>query len=109
MIPDGVFVCARLSLLLLAPAQFAAVAVYVAVFAAEFAALVTRGGIVSAVEIASQLAAVVGDLSLVVTDVAACAAVAIPGKGGGHTQSHQQENSSYRAFHDFVLRAAIGG
>jgi hypothetical protein len=85
------------------------VAVDVAVFAAEFAAFVTRGGIVSVVEIAAQLAAVVSDPGLVVTYVAAHATVTIPGKGWGHTQSDHQKNSSYRAFHDFCPPAAIGG
>ena len=63
------------------PVEFAAIAINVAVFATEFAALVAGRGVVAAVEIAAEFAAIMGDLGFVVTDIAT---VAVPGKSRRH-------------------------
>jgi hypothetical protein len=61
------------------PVQFAAITIDVAILMTQFTALMARGGIVSVVQIASQLAAIVFDLRLVVADVAVQASVTVPG------------------------------
>ena len=61
------------------PVQFAAIAIDVAIFTTQFAALMASGGIVSVIHIASQLAAIMVDFRLVVADVAVQAAVTVPG------------------------------
>jgi hypothetical protein len=81
------------------PIERAAIAIHVAVLAAQFSAFVTRGGIISAVEVATQLAAIVCNFSLVMADIAPQTSVTIPGQRGRNTHSHQQENPSNRAFH----------
>jgi hypothetical protein len=86
----------------LAPAQFAAIAIYVAVLAPQFPALVARGFIISAPQVAPQLVAIVSDFGFIVPDVAAQTSVTIPGKRRRHTHTNQQENSSNRSFHIFL-------
>jgi hypothetical protein len=61
--------------------EFAAIAINVAVFATEFAALVACRGVVAVVEIAAEFAAIMGDLGFVAADITA---VAIPGKSRRH-------------------------
>jgi hypothetical protein len=87
-----------------APAQLAPIAIHVAVLAAEFPALMTGGAIVSAPQVAPQLAAIMSDFRFIVPDVAAHPAVTIPGKRRRHTHAYQQKNSNNRAFHIFFLR-----
>jgi hypothetical protein len=90
----------------LAPVQVAAILAQVAIFAVQFAALVARRGVVSPPEIAAQLVAITGYFGFVVTNVAPQAAVACQRRGDTH--SHQQEHSSYRAFH-IISPAAFRG
>jgi hypothetical protein len=93
--PDG-----KLNLVTV-PVEVAAILIYVAILATKFAALVACRSIVSVVQIAAQLATIVSDLGLVVTDIAVQTSVAIPGQRGRHAHSDEQENSSNRAFHKF--------
>jgi hypothetical protein len=93
----------------LAPAQFAAVAIYVAILAAQVPALVARRSIISIVQVTAQLAAVVCDPRVVVSNVAAQAAVTIPSQRRGHAHSYQQETCSNRVFHIFFPPTAIRG
>jgi hypothetical protein len=91
------------------PVEIAPIPIDVAVFAAQFFAFVASGGVIPAVEIATQLATIMCDLSLVVTDIAVQASVTIPGERRRHTHSQQQENPSNCAFHIFCPPTAIRG
>src|SRR5215469_8135067 len=85
--------------------EFAAIAIHVAVFAPEFAALVAGRGVVAAGEIAAEVAAIMGGLCFVAADIATAA---VPGKSRRHAYSHQQQNSSNCAFH-ILLRSPFSG
>jgi hypothetical protein len=91
------------------PIELAAIAIHVAIFMAQFSPLVSCGGVVSVVEIAAQVAAIVSDPILVVTDIAVQAAVTIPSQRRGYSHSNHQENPSNRAFHSVFPPTAIRG
>ena len=65
--------------------ELAAIAIHVAVFAAEFTALVAGRRVVAVVEIAAEFATIMGDLGFVVADIATDA---VPGKRRRHAYSH---------------------
>jgi hypothetical protein len=80
------------------PIQIAAIAIYVSVLAAQFPAFMLCRCIVSAVEIAPQLPAIVRDFGFIVPDVAPIAP-SVLGKHRSSTQSNQQEYPSNCLFH----------
>ena len=69
-----------ISRLRLAPIHFAAIAIQVAVLAAQFAALVTRSGVVATVQIVTQVLPIVGNLGSIMTHIPAKPIVSIPGE-----------------------------
>jgi hypothetical protein len=70
------------------PVELAAIAVDVAVLVAQFPALVARGSVVAVVQVATQLAAIMSGVGLVVPDIALQTSFPIPGKRRRHTHSH---------------------
>jgi len=88
----------------LAPIRFAAIAIQVAVLAAQFPALVARGRVVSVIQIATQFLAIVGNLGPIVVHLPAKTIVSIPCESRHGTQSSQQQDSSNCAFHFCHLR-----
>jgi hypothetical protein len=70
------------------PVELAAIAVDVAVLVAQFPALVPLVSVVAVVQVATQLAAIMSDVGLVVPDIAVQTSVPIPGKRRRHTHSH---------------------
>jgi hypothetical protein len=80
------------------PVQIAAVTVDVAIFAAEFAALVPDGSVAAAVQIVTQFASIQRNSVLVMPDVAPVAPC-IVGKHRSRAHSQQQQNPSDCPFH----------